>query len=236
MTKEVISIRQLIYRIKENPLLEAVSTSDIVTHVKTVIELIGVPGIKMDKKINLVIQDYRAELPVDFIDRTSVRYIRTTDKVVLTHATDEFIEKEAEVNEEEIPDTIYTHKIVNRFIYTDFKEGEIELLYRAYYTDENGWPMIPSEESLLKAIEYYIRSRYYEILADNNAAFERAYQRAETQYNWYMAQATSKLLTLDPVEAQALASSLIRLIPLDNTFYTNDKYRGQPENFNRNIW
>jgi hypothetical protein len=232
----MISIGEIIYRILENPLLKGVKKSDIVNHVKTVIELVGVPGLKQEKYIKLNIQNYRAQLPDDFLERISVRLEGIRSKVVLTHNTDNHALFNDKVPEGTFSDTVFTHKITTNYIYTDFEEGEIELVYRAYHTDTNGWPMIPKNESLILAIENYIKARYYGILADQNAKFERAYQRAETQYNWYVAQATSSLLTLDPVEAQALASALIRLVPVKDNFYSDDKYAGQPERINRQIW
>lgn len=233
----MISIGEIIYRIHENPLLVNVRTSDTVNHVKTVIELVGVPGLKQDKLIVLDIIEYRAQLPEDFLNRVSVRMINGNDRIVLTSMTDEFGKFNRELyNSDEEPGYEFTHKIADGYIYTDFKEGKIELLYKAYACDENGWPMIPRNESLVLAIENYIKARYYGILADQNANFERAYQRAEQQYNWYVAQATTSLTMLDPVEAQALGEMLVRLISIKDNFYSNFKYAGQPERLNKRIW
>jgi len=235
----MMSIGEIIYRIQEQPMLRAVKTSDIVNHVKTVIELVGVPGLKEDKKINLIIQDFRCQLPPDFLERVSVRMIDSISKnpiVVLSQGTDNFLQFTKDSSTLVQSDTLYSHKIINGFIYTDFKEGEVELLYKAYYTDANGWPMVPKNESLYLAIEGYVKTRYYGILADQNAQFERAFQRAEQQYVWYVAQATNRLLHLDPVEAQALGNALVRLIPMKLAFYTDDKYINQPESINKHLW
>lgn len=232
----MMSIGEIIYRIQENPLLQAVRKSDIVNHVKTVIELIGVPGLKEEKLVQLTIADYRAQLPSDFLTRKSVRVINGSQKIVLINMTDEFGKFDKELIGDAPADKLYTHRIVNGFIYTDFKEGEIELVYLAYHTDEQGWPMIPRNESVVLAIENYIKARYFRILADNNASFERAWAEADKQYCWYLAQATSSMLTLDLVEAQTLAAAIVRLVPHKDDKYTNYKYEGQPERLNRNVW
>lgn len=232
----MISIGEIVYRILANPVLKGVRTSDIVIHTKTVLELVGVPGLKQDKLVHLQIENCRAPLPEDFVERISVRVIDSSGKIVSTHDTNDFAEFNDELGEQDKMDTIFTHRITPNYIYMDFKQGEIELLYKAYYMDENGWLMIPRNESLVLAIINYVRARHFESLADQNANFERAYQRAEQQYNWYVAQATNSLLNLDPVEAQALGERLIRMIPVKDNFYTNDKYAGQPERINRKIW
>jgi hypothetical protein len=90
---------------------------------------------------------------------------------------------------------------------------------------------------VLLAIENYIKSRHFGILADMYPQkYERAYQRAEQQYTWYVAQATASMLNLDPVEAEALGNRIIRMIPLKDEFFTNNKYSGQPERLRGNIW
>ncbi len=241
----MISIGEIIYRIQEHPLLKSVKKSDIVNHVKTVIELIGVPGLKKEVRVVLLVADYRVKLPEDFLERVASRAIVDSSaiKVNMTHNTDDFAvynKKIAEEIESEnittLNETLFSHKIVNGYLYTDFVQGEVELIYRAYEVDENGWPMIPKNESVVLAIENYIKSRYFGILADMNANYERAYQRAEQQYTWYIAQATTSLINIDPVEAEALGSRLIRMIPISDSFYTNDKYSSQPERLNRQIW
>lgn len=232
----IMSLGEIIYRLLENPILRAVRKSDIINHVKTVIELVGVPGLKEKKLINLQILDYRAELPTDFLSRDSVRVAVGNAKIALTHTTDTYGNFNKELDSTNFIDTVFTHKIVNQFIYTDFKEGIIELVYNAYLTDENGWPLIPKNESLYLAIENYIKARHYGILADQNAQFERAYQRAEQQYCWYLAQATTSLSLPDPVEARALGEMLVRLVPIKDNFYTDNKYAGQPERMNKRIW
>jgi hypothetical protein len=232
----LVSIGEIIYRINEHPLLQSIRRSDIINHVKTVIELVGVPGVKNEKMVSLDVKDYRAELPFDFMERVSVRVYDGTDRIVLTDSTDEFTKFNKEIYGDKKSDHIYTYKIAGQFIYTDFKEGTIEVIYKTYNTDEKGWPMIPRNESLILAIEYYIRWRHFSILADQNANFERSAARAEAQYTWYVGQAMNSLSTPDPVAAQAIGEMLIRMIPIKDNFYTNHKYAGQPERRNTRIW
>jgi len=238
---ETISVGELIYRINEHPLLKNVKKSDIVTHIKTVVELIGVPALYKDAYVRLTIKNYRAKLPDDFHSRTAVRVVVDGQKRVLTHNMNDYKGFEDKINAKTENDgnyeeTMFTHHITNGYLYVDFQEGEVELAYKAYMEDENGWPLIPKNESLVLAIENYIKARHFGILADMNANFERAYQRAEQQYTWYVQQAHNSMLQLDPVEAKALAERIFRMIPTPDSFYTNDKYSGQAERMNKNVW
>lgn len=239
----MISIGDIIYRIQEHPLLKNVRKSDIVNHVKYVIELVGAPALLEDKMVELIIKDYRVKLPEDFHSRVTVRANIDGNRIVLTHNTDDFRKFNSKVNEdieddtiENYSDTLFTHYIVDGFLYTDFINGTVELVYKAFKQDENGWPVLPDNVSLVLAIENYIKSRHFGILADLNANYERAYQRAEQQYTWYIAQATASILNPDPVEAKALGDRIIRLLPLTDSFYTNEKYASQPERLNKSVW
>lgn len=52
------------------------------------------------------------------------------------------------------------HYQVNpNFIHFSFREGEVELYYSSFPTDEEGLPMIPEEHKVLQAISWYVISR-----------------------------------------------------------------------------
>ena len=230
----MVSIGEIIYRLQENPLLRNIRKSDIANHIKTVINLIGAPGLYEDKSITLDIYDFRAQLPKDFVSRTAVRRIYDTNvKVGLMHNTDDFHNYSTLPTEEEKDgvDLLYTHKIIGDFIYTDFKEGKVEVMYTAITTDEQGMPMIVGNESVRLAIEWYIKQRYYEILwtTGSNGISERHYQNALTMYYQYIGQATNAINTPDPLEAEAIGNTIVRLIPHTDNVESAHKYDSQKE-------
>ncbi len=240
----MVSVGEIMYRLQDNPLLKNVKKSDVVNHIKTVINLLGVPGLYEDKLITLDIYDFRSQIPSDFVSRTAVRRIltstvstsdgSTTDikaKITLTHNTDEFYNEYSTLNDNDksTVDMLYTHKIVGDFIYVDFEEGQVEMSYKAVTTDENGWPMIDSDDSVILATEWYIKRRYYEILWSNGKLPDKVFQHSEQQYRFYMGQATNALLIPDPVEAEAIGNAIIRLIPQTDNLESNHKYDSQKE-------
>jgi len=228
----MVSIGEIIYRLQENPLLQSIKKSDVVNHVKTVIDLIGAPGLYEDKHINLEIINFQAQIPKDYKSRTTVRRVLDNNyRVTLGHNTDDAFKTYPSLtdSEKETVDLLYTHKIVGDFIYVDFEEGNIELIYKAFKLDKEGFPYIEGDESVRLAIEWYIKQRKYEILWTLQKLPERVYQHALQQYHFYVGQATNAILLPDPVEAEAIGNAIIRLIPQTDNFESGYKYDSQKE-------
>lgn len=58
-------------------------------------------------------------------------------------------------------------KVQNRVLHTDFSDGKVKVIYRALYTDENGLPMIPDNQSVIEAMYYHILWKVAELGALN---------------------------------------------------------------------
>ena len=227
-----MKVGEILYRIKEHPLLKNVNKSDVVNHIKTVIELVGAPGLYEEKLVKLDIRDYRAVLPKDF---KSIVAVRTLDgvKTPMKRNLDDFKKFNKDTAN---GDTTLSYHIVNNYIYVDFIEGFIEIVYLAYKLDEDGLPILPDNESLYLAIENYIKVRYFGILADlYPGRYDRPLQRAEQQYAWYIAQATSSFTNPDYDTAKAIGDMIVRMLPIKKKEETNFKYANQREDYNRSV-
>jgi len=231
----MVSVGEIMYRIQENPLLSSVKKSDIVNHIKTVIQLIGAPGLYEDKNITLEIFDFRAQVPKDFVSRTTARrLIDDNYRITLGHNTDQFYNTYPSLVEdgENTVDLLYTHKIVGDFIYVDFETGKVELAYKAFQTDVDGWPLLDGGASLILAVEWYIKKRTYEIRWEMGKISQAVYENTKQQYAWYIGQASNEINTPDPVEAEAIGNSIVRLLPQTDNFESNYKYDSQKERLN----
>lgn len=90
----------------------------------------------------------------------------------------------------------FTYDIdMNGDIITDMKEGELLVSYLGMVSDENGIPMIPDVESVIKAIKFYIEFHFAYIAyrksrASNDFNF---FQNAERLKNKYIGEARDKM-------------------------------------------
>ena len=84
------------------------------------------------------------------------------------------------------------------------KDGKVFILFERINTDDDGVPLIPNSESLIKAIAAYIKIQVFEVLFDLGKLNERSIARAETEYAWYIGQAQTEfqgLSTYDEMES-----------------------------------
>jgi hypothetical protein len=122
-----------------------------------------------------------------------------------------------------------TYKFNGNYIYTSFSHGTIDIAYDGILLDEEGFPMIPNDPSVEKAIENYIKSQYLGIMADMGKDVRYACEHAEKEYCWYVgkSQANASNMSLD--KRESLSNTMNRLIlneKQSKTFYRN---MGHPE-------
>lgn len=224
----MITINDIMYRIYRNPLLQNVSKGDIVEDIKTVLKLLDVPVHLEEKRIVINVQEYRAKIPSDLHKVKSVMAMNVGgNQVRLRHSSDIRVEHQGEFRDR-IASTA-TYKVVPGWIYTDFKSGDVEVIYTGFTLDSDGYPLIPDNESLLLAIEGYVKVNYFTVLVEMGHMAMGILERAEQQYNWYMGQASNSMDMPTSEETESLFNALIRLIPDRTSFETNNKFRSNKE-------
>ena len=120
------------------------------------------------------------------------------------------------------------YKIVNGYIYTNFKVGFVELSYEAIPIDEMGLPMILDEIRYIKAIEWYLISRldYKRWRMTRNNADKSIYDHSDREAVWYLASARSKskVPSLDKMEGikNLILRSIMKINEHKNNFKNTD--------------
>lgn len=114
---------------------------------------------------------------------------------------------------------VNSYKFNGNYIYASFPHGTIDVSYDGIMVDEDGVPMIPNDPTVEKAIENYVKSQYFGILADLGKDTLRAYERAEKDYCWYIGQAQSHAALLSVDGREALSNTM-------NQMFNNDRHHG----------
>ena len=70
----------------------------------------------------------------------------------------DYVYYESDVSYSEDPIESYTYKVQGGVIFTNFQEGYVEVSYKGYPIDSDGYPLIPEDPKFVKALEYYIIS------------------------------------------------------------------------------
>ncbi len=127
---------------------------------------------------------------------------------------------------------LFSYKIDNNIIFTDFKDGYVEMEYRGFAIDAQGLPLIPDDEK-------YIRAIVCEIIANTDIKKWRSnpaspgmkalVNHSSQERDWAVAAARTKgrIPTID--ELESIKKSWIRSISKINEHATGFKTLGSPE-------
>lgn len=119
-----------------------------------------------------------------------------------------------------------------------FPSGWVEIAYDAVKTDDSGFPMIPDHPSLALAFKYFLLKNSAEPAFYRGDVQKHVYHDIETQYNWYVGQASNGLKMPTTDQMESLSNALLRLIPQRGQFMDGWKSSNKEEKFvdRRDIW
>jgi len=110
------------------------------------------------------------------------------------------------------------YKLNNGFMYTNFKNGFVEMTYKAFPVDEFGMPMVPDNEKFIRAVESYIiwRMDHKRWRTTRNNTDRIIAAESEKEYLWYVGAAAtgSHNPTVDMMES--IKNMILRSIPKIN--------------------
>lgn len=229
MVKEIqyVNVREILSRVLRHSLLQNVTLEEAIQHTIDFIGIVGVPKFYIDKEDILHIQEFRAQLPCDMV---SINLVKHKGRVI-SHMTDSFFTKNREPShccarpsfEQE------TFKTQGNVIYTSFKEGEVELSYKAIMVDDEGFPLLPDNANFLKALEEYIKLEVFTVLFDRNKITAQVLNNQQQRYAWRVGQATAEFTIPSPSEMEAITRMWNTLIPRVKEFDTGFRNLGEQE-------
>jgi hypothetical protein len=147
------------------------------------------------------VQDFKLELPENVKEILGIRSHES--KLSLTVSTDLYTisltdEDPQKINAYKAGNvdtvTLPTYKIVNGYLFFNFREGKIDILYTKYMTDENGCIMIPDEDRYLMAIEAYIVFKIDSKLYRRGLIPRDVKIESEQNWLWYVNSAANKMI------------------------------------------
>lgn len=131
----------------------------------------------------------------------------------------------------QVLDFIPRYKLNGDYLFTNFRNGFVEMQYKAYPVDDFGMPMVPDEIRFIKAVEWYLISRmdYKRWRSSRNAADQRIWESSDQQASWYIGSARSKALKPTLAQMESIKNMILRSIPKINEFATGFKNTGTIE-------
>lgn len=226
MNGKFCSIGEILWRVLKQPICTDLTLEQASEYALEFLRLIGAPLSFVDKVTNppLKLTDYKVALPADLIE---IRGVKCNNRP-LRYATDLYHlsideDKDCSYYKE------YTYIVQNCVLIASVKDECIEVSYKSISTDENGYPMIPDNESYRMGLEYYIMHRYLEPLWTMGKITDKVFQYYEQKRHWYMGQASSALTIANMDQLESMMNGINRLIINDHAYQTFYKNYGVKE-------
>jgi hypothetical protein len=123
----------------------------------------------------------------------------------------------------------FTYTLNSKYISVNFDEGMIDVLYEAIAVDEECYPLILDDETLLRCVETYIKWKWYDIMNDMDMISDRKLAKAETDYMFNVAQADSRLKMPSIDEMETLTNMITQILPSTTEFKRRFEFLGAQE-------
>jgi hypothetical protein len=202
-------------------------------HIYDVMMLIGAPTAFTDEVDTIAIADYRAELPCGLIDFTMMRVhgtqqslIYSSDRFYMEHTVpptitgidntapyvDQYSTMPSIMNVDQT-NRYYTYYVNDGYIFTNFQTGALDIVYKAFPMDSEGYPEIPDDVRYLEAVRAYCAERIGFKQWMKGELTDKVYQKLEQDRLWYIASAgnSARIPNLDQMES--LKHQWLTLIP-----------------------
>lgn len=209
-TKDTISLKKILWKVMNHPLAVDLTYEDASMYATEAIELIGTPLTLVDKEStpSIKIVGYKGSIPSDMV---ILKGVITSDGVVLDHntglySTSQMVDQDYQLRGRG------SYTIERGVIKTSFEKGEVIIAYKALPTDCDGYPLIPDNVKVKRAIHYFILYEHLAPLYDIGKVTDKAFSRIGQEKDWYIggAQSATQLTGMD--HAESMVNSINRLL------------------------
>ena len=224
-----ISVKMIADRLMQNPLMKDLNFEFIIDHTVECMRLINMAPIYVSKLSKIEVVNYKADIPIDLIYVNQIFYNKNNAMIPMNSGQDSVHEHYNCLNRSQSNNSDLTYTLNNSKVFTNFENGSIAIAYKAIATDEQCYPLIIDNVKVVRAIESYIKYRWFDILNDMEKVSDRKLNKAEIDYSFNVGQAQSDLVMPDETEMEALVNSITKILPSKNQFGDRMKYLGSQE-------
>ncbi len=107
----------------------------------------------------------------------------------------------------------YTYVVNSNYIKTNIRTGYLMVSYQAVPVDDEGYPMIPDDESFEEAIYWYINMKLTYPEWKVGRVRDAVYYDARNSWNYYRKQAYGNAMMPNVDQLEAIKNAWLRLVP-----------------------
>ena len=226
---QTTNIRRILDRVMRHPMMRDIPFETAIEYAVDFIQLIGTPGLYSEKTAIIPIHEWRGQLPCDFEQMIQVRVANCK----ANHGT----YRESGYSFHMSPDKHFeegsslTYKIQGLVIFTSTRCTDIEIAYRAFMTDAEGYPLLPDNASFLRGLEAYIKMKWFEVKFEQGEINSQIMSRVDREYAWAVGDAQSEFSRLTLDAAETLFNSFKTLLPRNH-----EHWKGFFTNGSKEVW
>jgi len=187
---------------------------EVIEWIWDVIALIGAPQSFVDKVTDgstgmpqpIVIANYRGNLPVDLHSVHLARDYDTKMPMILKGST--YLRDNEQIY---VRESQYTYTLNDNYIFTSFEEGNVELHYEAFPTNNLGMPLVPDDIKFVMATQSYIAERIGFKLWLQDHLGQQKYNKLEQERLYYIGAAQTRAATPSIDEMEGIKNRFLRL-------------------------
>ena len=225
----MVSLGTVMWKVMKYPLCEEMTYEEAAEYAMEFLRLIGAPSAHENKLYSVDLVNYKAPIPCDILSIQGVRYLDSSDPetvhasrfIAMREATDIYhFDPNEHENEQDTEFNLrgnhrrseFTYKLQNGVIFTSMRDGCIEMAYKGIATDEDGFPLIPDNEKVAIAMEYYILCRYLEPFYLMGKITDKAFEYIQQKRYFYMPSAFTALQMPNADLLESTMNGINRLI------------------------
>jgi len=229
-----------------------VDWQDLLVWMGKFVGLIGAPKLYLDKTTgvhpltpHITVTDHKGDLPTDFVNILPGGVRDAITHEVYVHGTDSFMDSyhKSQLTQNETDETLAveqpvtyvdskTYTINDYKITTSEDEATLELAYKAFITDDRGFPMIPDNERILEGCKYFIAEKVAFNMWGAKQLDDKVYQKIEQHRDFYVGSAQAKAVQMTPEEMESFTRAWVRLNPVLHHHQYSFRFTGVREDLN----
>lgn len=239
---QTTNIRRILDRVMRHPMMRDIPFETAIEYAVDFISLMGTPAIFSEKTAIVEVNDWRGQLPCDFESMIQVRiapnqknnrWCKTVPMPPLVYrASGHSFHMSDYKTLTEITGEL-TYKIQGMVIFTSTRDIDVEIAYRAFATDDEGYPLLPDNPSFLRGLENYIKLQWFTIKFDMGEISQQVFENLKQEYAWSAGDAQSEFSRLDLDHAATLFNSFKSLLPRNGEHWRAFFDNGGYENWKR---
>lgn len=223
---KTVSIGNILWKVLKQPIAQDLKYEDAAEYAIEYLRLIGASLSFEDRVERIKLNNYKALLPSNLIELRGIEYAACdcSGGIAMRYASNIY-HTDIE-NDRNCLDTSNeaTYVAQGNILTTSFKDGYVNISFKAISTDEFGYPMVPDNESFKMGLEYFILHRYLEGLWSMGKITDKVFQYYEQKRHFYSGQATTSMIIQNIDQLETMANAINRMIIDTNpqqSFYKN---------------